>query len=46
MAYVLGGASGESNAFEKTIANFAIRAVHESMGMVNMTTVVSPTQGK
>ena len=45
MAYVLGGASGESNGFEKAIANFAIRAVHESQGMVSATTVVAPTQG-
>ena len=45
MAYILGGSSGESNGFEKAIANFAIRAVHESTGLVNMTTVVTPTQG-
>lgn len=45
MAYILGGANGESNGFEKAIANFAIRAVHESSGMVSMTTVVTPTQG-
>ena len=45
MAYILGGSSGESNGFEKAIANFAIRAVHESIGLVNMTTVVTPTQG-
>jgi len=45
MAYVLGGASGESNGFEKAIANFALRAVHESTGMVNLTSVVAPTQG-
>ena len=45
MAYVLGGSSGESNGFEKAIASFALRAVHESTGMVNMTTVVAPTQG-
>jgi hypothetical protein len=45
MAYVLGGGNGESNGFEKAIANFALRAVHESTGLVNMTTVVTPTQG-
>jgi len=45
MAYILGGSSGESNGFEKAIANFALRAVHESTGMVNLTTVVTPTQG-
>lgn len=45
MAYVLSGGNGESNGFEKAIANFAIRAVHESMGLVNTTTVVTPTQG-
>ena len=45
MAYILGGSSGESNGFEKAIANFAIRAVHESAGLVNMTTVTTPTQG-
>jgi hypothetical protein len=45
MAYILGGSSSESSGFEKAIANFAIRAVHESTGLVNMTTVVTPTQG-
>lgn len=50
MAYVLpnsgtNGVSGEGFGFEKAIANFAIRAVHESQGLVNMTTVVTPTQG-
>lgn len=45
MAYVLGGGNGESNGFEKAIASFALRAVHESQGLVNMTTVVTPTQG-
>jgi hypothetical protein len=45
MAYVLGGGNGESNGFERAIANFALRAVHESTGLVNMTTVVTPTQG-
>lgn len=45
MAYVLGGSNSESNGFERAIANFAIRAVHESNGMVNFTSVVTPTQG-
>ena len=45
MAYILGGSSGESNGFEKAIAGFALRAVHESQGLVNMTSVVTPTQG-
>jgi hypothetical protein len=45
MAYVLGGGNSESYGFEKAIANFALRAVHESQGLVNMTTVVTPTQG-
>jgi hypothetical protein len=45
MAYILGGSSGESNGFEKAIANFAIMAVHESAGLVNLTNVVTPTQG-
>jgi hypothetical protein len=45
MAYILGGSSGEAYGFEKAIANFAIRAVHESTGLVNLTSVVTPTQG-
>ena len=45
MAYVLGGSSGESLGFEKSIANFALMAVHESTGLVNVTNVVTPTQG-
>lgn len=45
MAYVLGGGNNESDGFERAIANFAIRAVHESTGLVNTTTVVTPTQG-
>jgi len=45
MAYVLGGGNDEGFGFEKAIANFALRAVHESQGLVNMTTVVTPTQG-
>jgi hypothetical protein len=45
MAYILNGSSGESSGFEKAIAGFALRAVHESQGLVNMTSVVTPTQG-
>lgn len=45
MAYKLGGSNGEEFGFEATIANFALRAVHESLGMVNVTNVVTPTQG-
>ena len=45
MAYVLGGANGESNGFTFAIASFALRAMHESQGLVNMTNVVAPTQG-
>lgn len=45
MAYILGGGNDEGYGFEKAIANFAIKAVHESTGLVNMTTVVTPTQG-
>jgi len=45
MAYILGGGNDEGYGFEKAIANFAIKAVHESVGLVNMTTVVTPTQG-
>ena len=45
MAYVLNGANGESNGFTFAIASFALRAMHESQGLVNMTNVVAPTQG-
>ena len=45
MAYVLGGAHGEANGFTFAIASFALRAMHESQGLVNMTNVVAPTQG-
>jgi len=45
MAYVLGGDSGEGYGFTFAIANFALRAMHESNGLVNMTNVVTPTQG-
>lgn len=45
MAYILGGGNDEGYGFERAIANFAIKAVHESVGLVNLTTVVTPTQG-
>ena len=45
MAYVLGGDSGEGYGFTFAIANFALRAMHESNGLVNLTNVVTPTQG-
>jgi hypothetical protein len=45
MAYFIGGSSGESSAFEKTIQNSAIQVLHESQGLVNMTSVVTPNQG-
>jgi len=45
MAYVLGGSDGENYGFTFAIANFALRAMHESLGLVNMTNVVTPTQG-
>ena len=45
MAYVLGGGNNEADGFTTAIANFALRAMHESMGLVNQTNVVTPTQG-
>ena len=45
MAYVLGGSNNEGDGFTFAIANFALRAMHESQGLVNMTNVVAPTQG-
>ena len=45
MAYVLGGPNNEADGFTKAIASFALRAMHESIGLVNMTNVVTPTQG-
>jgi hypothetical protein len=45
MAYVLGGGDGEEYGFTFAISNFALRAMHESQGLVNMTNVVTPTQG-
>ena len=45
MAYVLGGGDGEAFGFTTAISNFALRAMHESIGLVNLTNVVAPTQG-
>jgi hypothetical protein len=45
MAYVLGGPNNEADGFTTAIASFALRAMHESNGLVNMTNVVTPTQG-
>lgn len=45
MSYVIGGSNGESSAFEKTIANFAIEVLHETIGLVDETDVVQPQQG-
>jgi len=45
MAYVLGGPNNEADGFTTAISNFALRAMHESTGLVNMTNVVTPTQG-
>ena len=46
MAYVLGGPNNEGDGFTTAIASFALRAMHESQGLVNMTNVVTPTQGQ
>jgi hypothetical protein len=46
MAYVLGGPNNEGDGFTTAISNFALRAMHESNGLVNMTNVVAPTQGQ
>lgn len=46
MAYVLGGPNNESDGFTTAISNFALRAMHESNGLVNFTNVVAPTQGQ
>lgn len=46
MAYVLGGPNNEADGFTTAISNFALRAMHESTGLVNMTNVVTPTQGQ
>lgn len=45
MAYVLGGPNNEADGFTTAIASFALRAMHESIGLVNTTNVVTPTQG-
>jgi hypothetical protein len=46
MAYVLGGPNNEDDGFTTAISNFALRAMHESNGLVNFTNVVTPTQGQ
>ena len=45
MAYVLGGSNNEADGFTFAIANFALRAMHESTGLVSFTNVVTPNQG-
>ena len=45
MAYVLNGANNEGDGFTFAIAQFALRAMHESSGLVDMTSVVTPQQG-
>jgi hypothetical protein len=47
MAYILppNGTSSEGDGFTAAIANFALRAMHESQGLVDFTQVVTPTQG-
>jgi len=45
MAYILGGGNNESDGFTTAIANFALRAMHESQGLVDFTQVVAPNQG-
>lgn len=45
MAYVLNGPNNEGDGFTFAIASFALRAMHESQGLVNMTNVVGTTQG-
>lgn len=45
MSYVIGGSAGEASAFEKTIANFAIEVLHENLGIVQDTEIVTPQQG-
>ena len=46
MAYVLDGPNNEGDGFTTAISNFALRAMHESNGLVNFTNVVAPTQGQ
>lgn len=45
MAYVLGGSNSEADGFTTAISNFALRAMHESTGLVDFTSVVAPNQG-
>ena len=45
MAYILGGGNNEADGFTTAIANFALRAMHESTGLVEFTQVVAPNQG-
>jgi hypothetical protein len=45
MAYVLDGLNNEADGFTTAIANFALRAMHESTGLVEFTQVVAPNQG-
>lgn len=45
MAYVLGGGQNEADGFTTAISNFALRAMHESTGLVDFTQVVAPNQG-
>lgn len=45
MAYNLDGTNGEEFGFTKAIAGFALRAMHESSGLVDVTSVVQPNQG-
>jgi hypothetical protein len=46
MAYVLGGAAGEGNAFEKAISGFCLRAVHSASGLVDATRIATISQGQ
>lgn len=39
------GPNNEADGFTTAIASFALRAMHESQGLVNYTNVVTPTQG-
>ena len=45
MAYVLDGTASEGDGFTFAIANFALKAMHEASGLVDLTTVVAPNQG-
>ena len=46
MAYTLGGPNNEGDGFTTAISKNALRAMHESNGLVNFTNVVAPTQGQ